>query len=59
MYVEGLLPANLCLVTLLSPEQCSLFERFWLQHVQMVNKTCSFETELIGSYTQARKPFDV
>ena len=38
--VEGLVPANLCLVTLLlSSEQCSQFERFRLQHVQMVNKT--------------------
>ena len=31
MHVEGLLPANLCLVTLLSLEQCSLFDRFHLQ----------------------------
>ena len=37
MLVEGLLPANLCLVILLSLEQCSQFERFCLQHVQIVN----------------------
>jgi len=28
MHVEGLLPATLCLVTLLKSEQCSQFERF-------------------------------
>ena len=33
MYVEGLLPANLSLVTLLSLEQCLQFERFHLYHV--------------------------
>ena len=32
MHVEGLLPANLCLVTFLSSEQGSQFERFYLQH---------------------------
>ena len=36
MHVEGLLPANLCLVTVLSSEQCLQFERFRQQHVQMV-----------------------
>ena len=40
--VEGLRPAILCLETLLSSEVCSQFERFHLQHVQMVNKTSSF-----------------
>ena len=49
MHVEGLLPANLCLITLLSSEQCSQFERFCLQHVQMVNKTSRFKTKLIGN----------
>ena len=39
--------ANLCLVTVLSLEQCSEFDRFRLQHVQMVNKTSSFKTKLI------------
>ena len=33
MHVEGLLPANLCLVTLWTSGQCSQFERFHLQHV--------------------------
>ena len=48
MHVEGLPPASSCLVTLLSLEQCSQFERFHLQHVQMVNKTSSFKTKFIG-----------
>ena len=47
MHVESLQPANLCLVTLLSSEQCSQFERVRLQHVQMVNKTSSFKTRLM------------
>ena len=38
MHLEGVLPANECLVTLLSAGQCSPFERFRLQHDQMVNK---------------------
>jgi len=37
--VEGLLSASLCLVNLLSSEQCSQFDRFRLQHVKIVNKT--------------------
>ena len=53
MYVEGLLPANLCLVTLLS-EQGSQFERFHLQRVQLVNKTSSFKTKLIGNNNNAK-----
>ena len=43
MHVEGLMPANLCLVTLLSSEQYSVFEKFCLQHVQMVTKTSSLK----------------
>ena len=39
MHVEGLLSANLCLVTVLIPEQCSQFEIFRLQPVKMANKT--------------------
>ena len=35
------------LVTLLSLEQCTQFERFRLQHVQTVNKTPSYTTKLI------------
>ena len=38
MHVVGLLSPKLCLVTLLSSEQCSQFERFRLQHVQKVKK---------------------
>ena len=53
MHVEGLLPANLCLVSLLSSEQCSQFERFCLQPVQMVNKTSSFKTKLIVNNVEA------
>ena len=43
MHVEGLPPTNLCLVTLLRSEQCLQFERSYLQHIQMVNKTSSFK----------------
>ena len=42
VHVEGLLPAHLCVVTLLSSEHCWQFERVRLQHVQMVNKTSIF-----------------
>ena len=38
MHVEGSLPANLCLVTLLSSVQCLQFERFRQQNVQMVTE---------------------
>ena len=47
MHVEGLLPVNVCLVTLLRLEQRSQYERFRSQHVQIVNKTSSFKTKLI------------
>ena len=49
-HVEGLLPANLCLVTLLSSKQCLQFERFRLQHVKMVNE---FKKKLIGNNAEA------
>ena len=52
--VEGLLPANLCL-SLLSSEQCAQFERFRIQHVQMVNKASSFKTKLIGNNITASR----
>jgi len=39
IHVEILLTLSLCLFSLLSSEQCSQFERFHLQHVEMVNKT--------------------
>jgi len=43
MYVEGLLPANLRLVSLL--EQLFAFERFHLEHIQMVNKASIFKNK--------------
>ena len=49
MHTEGLLPANLCLITKLSSEQCLQFERLCLQHIQMINKRSSFKTKLIGN----------
>jgi len=55
MHVERLLPANLCLVNLLSSEQCSQFERFLLQPIQMVNKTCSVKTKLIGNNDEGKQ----
>ena len=55
MHFEGLVSANLCLVTLLSSEQCIQFERFRLQHIQMVNKTSSFKTKLVGGNAKASK----
>ena len=55
MHVEGLLPANSYLVILLSSEQCSQFERFCLQHIQMVTKTSKFKTKLIGNNAEASR----
>ena len=49
MHVEGLLPANVCLVTSLTSEQCLQFERFRMQHIQVVNKRSNFKTKLIGN----------
>ena len=55
VHVEGLLPASLCLATLLSLEQCFQIKRYRLQHVQMVNKTSSIKTELIGSNAEVSR----
>ena len=55
LHVEGLLSANLCLVTLLRSEKFSQFERFHLQHVKTVNKTSSFDTKLIGNNADVTK----
>ena len=52
---ESLLPAHLCLVTLFSTEQCSQLERFLPQHVQMVNKTSIFITELTGNFAETSR----
>ena len=41
MHVEGLQPANLCLVTLLSWGNVRNLKSVHLQHVQRVNKTSS------------------
>ena len=51
MHVEDLLAAvcDFTVVTLLSSEQCSQFETFHQQHIQMVNKTFSFKTKFIGN----------
>ena len=50
MHVEGLLPANLCLVTLLS---LVTSERF--RCVKMVNKTYSFKTKLTGNNVEVSR----
>ena len=55
MHVEVSLAANLCLITSLSPKQCSQYERFCVQHVQMVNKTCNFKTKMIGNNADASR----
>ena len=53
MHVEGLLPADLCLVTLLSSEQSPPFGRFRLPHFQMFNFTM-FEPAEFPLQTTAR-----
>ena len=50
MHVEGVLPVNLCLLTVIMQ-----FERFRLQHVKMVNRTPSFRTKLIGNNAEASR----
>ena len=55
IHVEDLLPANLCLVTVLSSEQYPQFETFCQQHVQIVNNTFSFKTKLIGNNAEVRR----
>ena len=55
MHVEGLLLANMCLVTLFSSEQCSQFEIFRLQNVHIVNKTSSFKTNLIDNNAETSR----
>jgi len=49
------MPANLCLVTLFTSEQCLQLERFGLQHIQMVNKTASFKTRFIDNNADASR----
>ena len=39
----------------LSLEQCSQYERFRQQHIQMVNKTSSFKTKVIGNNALASR----
>ena len=53
MHVEGLLRANCFLSYFIKLEKSSQFERFHLQHVQMVNKISSFKTTLIGNNVRA------
>ena len=55
MHVGDLLLANLGLVTLFSSETNSPFERFRLPHVQIINKTSSFKTKLIGNNDEASR----
>ena len=57
MHIGSLLPANLCLVTLLSSEQCSQFERFRPQDVQMLNpnKSSNFKTKLTGNTVETSR----
>ena len=43
VHVKGLLPANLCSVTLLSSEQCSQFNRFHSQYIQKVKQNTQFQ----------------
>ena len=50
-----MLKVYLCLVTLLSLEQCLQFENFHLQHIEMVNKTSSFKMILICNNAEASR----
>ena len=49
MHGAGLLLDSVCLVTLVSSEQSSQFERFRLQHVQKANNTSTFKIKMIGN----------
>ena len=52
MHVEGLLPAGVRLVTLLSSEQSSQFERLRQQHDKIANNTSNFKIKLIGNIAE-------
>ena len=55
-----MLPTNLCLVTLLSSDTFSQFERFRLHHVRLVNKQSICRTKNIDNNAEmSRIPFDV
>ena len=54
-HVGGLLSPSFWLITLLSSAQCSQFERFHVLPIQMVNKTSSFKTKLIGNNVKPNK----
>ena len=54
MHVEGLLPANLCLVTLLSWGKRLQFKSVHLQHIQTVNKTSSLLSHVTSHYKLLR-----
>ena len=56
-----MLPTNLCLVTLLSSDTFSQFERFRLHYVRLVNKQSIFRTtKMIDNNAEmSRIPFDV
>ena len=61
MLIEGLLPTNVCLVAVLSSEQCPRFERFRLWHVQMVTKrpVSNQNWSAIGRGDGNSSPFEV
>ena len=46
MHFEGILPANFCIVTLLSSEQFSQFERFDPNHVQKEKQNIQFQNKI-------------
>ena len=46
MYVEGLLPANLCFIILLTLEQFSQFERFHLQTCSNGKQNIQFQNKI-------------
>ena len=60
IYVKGLLTASQIVFSYLinleinvcTSEQCSQFERFHSQRIQIVNKTSSFKTKLIGNWCE-------
>jgi len=54
-HVDGFLPVVLCVVSLLSSEECSQFDRFHPQHIQMVKKTNCFKTKVIGNNAMASR----
>jgi len=48
------LPVSVCLITLVSSEEWSQFERFRLQPVQMVKKTSRYKAKLSNNAEASR-----